>query len=102
MNQTAELGWMRPKAQPPMIFAQSELTCQRAAFGEEQDRHPEEVKIGEMQDFAVQIIAPRPVDTLGEKQAGNQEKVRHPEGAGPFDEAVQPSQLPCGFFDAER
>ena len=83
-------------------FGGTDAAGQNSALGEEQDRHPDKVEIDEVQDLAVEKLPPGPVDALGEEQAGYQEKVRHAEGAGPFDEAVEPAQLTRRFFDAQR
>ncbi len=45
----------------------------------ELDRHPQDIKICEVHDLAVEIGPPVAVDHDRQEQAGDQEKIRHPE-----------------------
>ena len=68
----------------------------------ELDCHPEDIKISEVHDLAVQIGAPVAVDHVGKKQAGDHEEVGHAERLGERDHIVHPAFMTVGEFDAER
>src|SRR6266576_3287639 len=78
------------------------LIYENGCFHGELDRGPQQVEINEMENFPIEISAPIAVDHLRQKQAGDQEEIRHAKWLGEGDDRMQPAFLYGGLSDAER
>jgi hypothetical protein len=65
------------------------------------DRHPQHIKISEVDHLAVEIVAPVAVDHAGQEQPGDQEKVGHAKRPRERHDGVHPALVAGGLFDAE-
>jgi hypothetical protein len=83
-------------------FDRALLVNHSGRLDRELDRHPEQVKICEVQDLAVDILPPRPINDVGEKKPGNEEEVRHAKRQREGDNGVQPALMSNDGPDAER
>ena len=64
------------------------------------DDDPEPVEIGEMDDLAVKIVRPAPLQRPGHEQAGDDEEGRNAERTGKLDDGVQEALAAHRIADA--